>query len=198
MSSTGRKDGKRLAADAYSTPSWVTRLILDAIDLPAGRWLEPCAGDGAVIRAGDRDDVSWTACEIRSECGPLLAELPLSDVYLGDFLALADQGQFSEQPYDVVLTNPPYSLAEDFVNACLPLARHVVFLLRLNFLGGAARAAFWHDHMPDVYVLPNRPSFTGRGTDSTEYAWYHWHGAKVRREGHIRVLPALPISMRKS
>jgi hypothetical protein len=48
------------------------------------------------------------------------------------------------------------------------------FLLRLNWLGGQARAA-WHRANPcDVYVLPRRPSFTGKGTDATEYAWMVW------------------------
>lgn len=29
-------------------------------------------------------------------------------------------------------------------------------------------------HTPDIYVLPNRPSFSGKGTDSIEYAWFVW------------------------
>ena len=63
----------------------------------------------------------------------------------------------------------------------------VVLLLRLNFLGTRGRAAFMRRHPPAVYVLPDRPSFTGKGTDSIEYAWFVW--PRERREaGTIRVL----------
>jgi hypothetical protein len=40
---------------------------------------------------------------------------------------------------------------------------------------------------PDVYVLPNRPSFTGGSTDSIEYAWFVWR-TRAARSGTIRVL----------
>ncbi len=35
----------------------------------------------------------------------------------------------------------------------------VAFLLRLNFLGADERSDFWREYPPDIYVLPNRPSF---------------------------------------
>jgi hypothetical protein len=50
----------------------------------------------------------------------------------------------------------------------------VAFLLRLNFLGSQRRAAFHRSFPSDVYVLPRRPSFTGGGTDATEYCWMVW------------------------
>jgi hypothetical protein len=83
----------------------------------------------------------------------------------------------------VVITNPPYNRADAFVERALAeRAPHpwttVAMLLRLNWLGGMKRAAFHRRHTADVYVLPRRPSFTGGGTDATEYAWLVWrhHG----------------------
>lgn len=42
-------------------------------------------------------------------------------------------------------------------------------------------------HTPDVYVLPQRPSFTGKGTDSTSYAWFVWTSAE-KTEGKLQIL----------
>jgi hypothetical protein len=61
-------------------------------------------------------------------------------------------------------------------------------LLRLNFLGGAKRTAFLRARPPDIYVLPNRPSFTGHGTDACEYAWFVWPSNRQRHQGHVQVL----------
>jgi hypothetical protein len=77
----------------------------------------------------------------------------------------------------LLVTNPPYSLAAEFIQRALERYRKSIdcaFLLRLNYLGSQKRAAFHREHPSDVFVLPRRPSFTGKGTDATEYAWFVW------------------------
>jgi len=113
-------------------------------------------------------------------------------VVRADFLAW-DPGP---RRFDVALTNPPFSLARPFVEHARGMADHVVMLLRLNFLASAGRAPWMRQDAPDVYVLPNRPSFTGKGTDSIDYAWFHW-GPQVRSQGALRVLRPLPASERR-
>lgn len=158
MSATNR-GAKRQTADFYPTPAWCTHRLLEAAELPDGDWLEPCAGEGAIIRAARevRPKAAWTAVELRAECAPLLTRIlpPFSDIRAGvDFLK-ADWRHF-----DVVLTNPPYFLAREFVDKCVSVADHVVMLLRINFLGSEDRQSWWRSRkMPDVWVLPNRPSF---------------------------------------
>ena len=52
-------------------------------------------------------------------------------------------------------------------------------LLRINFLGSQKRYDFWQQFPPDgLYVLSKRPSFTGKGTDSIDYAWFVWSDIK--------------------
>ena len=79
---------------------------------------------------------------------------------------------------NLIIGNPPYSLAIEFVKRSLDLTRvqrgTVALLLRLNWLEGQARAQFHQEHPADVYVLPRRPSFTGSGTDATAYGWFVW------------------------
>lgn len=64
MSATGRSDVRRLD-DFYATPAWCVRRLLEGVNPPGGLWLEPCAGDGAIIRAVEemRADVKWHAVE---------------------------------------------------------------------------------------------------------------------------------------
>lgn len=192
MSSTNR-GRQRVRADNYPTPAWCVRRILEETNLPAGNWLEPCAGEGAIIRAVNRQrqDVSWTAVEIRQEACRDLLTLHAVDSVCANFLTLPPP----PHPYAVTITNPPFILAMQFVQACQAVSQHVVMLLRLNFLASEARSDFMRSTRPDVYVLPNRPSFVRGGqTDSIEYAWFHWH---PESQGVLRVLPTTPAAERK-
>lgn len=187
----------RNAYDFYSTPAWcVHRLLESEIELPIGRWLEPCAGNGAIIQAvNDLEyQVEWWANDIQVDnynaMKPLYHSMVIDTLYCTDFL---HQYLIETHQCDVVFTNPPYSQAEAFIKKSMEYAPHVVMLLRLNFLGSEKRADFLREHTPDVYVLPNRPSFTGKGTDSTEYAWFHWH---MNATGKLRILNSTPKSER--
>lgn len=215
MSATGRNlEGReRKASDDYPTPAWAVDRILDALlDLDRaassehlrdplpwhGRWLEPCAGDGAVIRAvrqwyhrqrpGDLGP-DWDAVEIRAEAWTRIPPLSSPPV-CGDFLELGAPElvhAFGTSSYDVLFTNPPYGRAVDFWQHGRKFARHVVLLLRLPFLESAERHPLLSVDMPDVYILPNRPSFAHGRTDSTAYAWMHWKPTR-QRTGHVELL----------
>lgn len=158
MSATNR-GGTRNEEDFYATPAWCVHRLLEKVKLPAGRWLEPGAGDGAIIRAVTRSDVAWVAVEKRHDAPEDLFVDWLHDDFLGDRTVawaaeLADHGGIR-----VALGNPPYKLAQQFADRCFMLAETTALLLRLNFLGSEERAAWWEKHPADVYVLPNRPSF---------------------------------------
>ncbi len=198
MSATGR-GAKRIANDCYPTPAWCVHRLLEATSLPGGHWLEPAAGEGAIIRAVNehRRDVVWSAIDIRETAGALnpLGVVPL----VGDFLKMPSNGA---QLYDVAISNPPYSDAFEFIETSLRMARHVLMLLRLNFLASERRAAAMRSWKPDVYVLPNRPSFVPSGgkkgaTDSTEYAWFHFKHNELIRTGYLSVLATTPKEIRR-
>jgi len=86
--------------------------------------------------------------------------------------------------YDVVIGNPPFVFAEEFVrrgHAQLTQNGTMVLLLRLAFLEGQSRmAGLWKELPPDhVAVCGARPSFTGDGkTDATAYAVYYWRKSR--------------------
>jgi hypothetical protein len=194
MSSTNR-GAERRQDDAYYTPGWAVRRLLDVWTPLHGRLVEPACGDGAIICAiGIALD--WIGYDIR-------VVPPSAAIHMQcDFLTEAP-----DNPSVVaVITNPPYCLAEEFIRKSRELYQNaeLVFLLRLAFLASEKRLQLWRDiGTPDVYVLPNRPSFTGGGTDSADYAWFHWPKAWTDKScgpqcfGNIRVLASTPASERR-
>lgn len=187
MSATNR-GRERNVDDAYMTPGWAVKALLQECRLPGGTWLEPCAGDGAIVRATQavRDDVVFIANDTRSECYDSLRVLcDPADVTCRDYLV--EDLLFGRRPR-VIITNPPYSLAMEFIKHSLGYGAVVAMLLRLPFLASQKRAPFFRDNCPDVYVLPKRPSFLPDGkTDATDYAWFVW-GTVPQRSGRVQVL----------
>lgn len=92
---------------------------------------------------------------------------------------------------DVVITNPPFFLAIEFIRKALcdvlP-GGHVIMLARLNFFGSAKRRKFWKETMPVyTYVHSERMGFTPDGkTDSIEYAHFVWQRGIYPRSTHPR------------
>lgn len=165
--------------DNYVTPAWVTSALLENVIgavSTARNFLEPCAGNGAILREmegrwcmrGSR----FTAVEIREEERENLLELA-DEVHIADFLTWKPTDK-----YDLIITNPPFSIAKQVAEKCLEIAGDeatVALLLRLSFLASQERHAFWQQHpLSELLVLSARPSFTGGGTDNSEYAWYVW------------------------
>lgn len=162
------------------------RSLLEACPLPAGRWLEPGAGDGAIIRAVDdwRDGralepVWWRAVEVNPAHRPALER----SIFRGRGEVVIDD--FFSSPagvWDCIIGNPAFHLSERYLSVCLQAAPVVVFLEKLNFLGSRRRHPFWQEHPADVYVLSERPF-----PDMTEYAWFVW-GQCGAGPGRVRVL----------
>lgn len=191
MSSTGR-GAVREMFDTYPTPRWcVARLLEVLTDLPRGLWGEPCVGDGAIVRAVEEHFAGanaprWVTQDIR----PTDAAQHVGDWSVKPNPAFAD--------CSVIFTNPPFSQAREFIAKARETAPRatLVFLLRLNFLGSAERHGWLSRDMPDIYQLPNRPSFVNGKTDSVEYGWFVW-GPAPRAEGRIRLLGLTSIEERK-
>ena len=196
MSSTGR--GPRMGGpeDFFTTPSWCVRRLLEEWQPPGGLWVEPGAGNGAIIRAVNemRSDVDWVAIEIREEERANL-EATGARVYIDSYIDNADPGDIV-----AVIGNPPFSLATEFIEqtrALAPLAP-VALLLRTNYLGSENRAPFMRSFTPDLKQLPNRPSFFLRLTDSIEYSWFVWPNlTEARGLGQLTVLAPTSIEERQ-
>jgi hypothetical protein len=152
--------------DFFPTPHGVTKAFIEACDLPDGDWCEPAVGSGDIVEAvGPRKH--WLTTDIRDVEKHRWAHCHSSNY---DFLQMPEGYRF-----DVIITNPPFYLAEEFVRKALKHATHVAMLLRLAFLESRKREAFHKENPSDVFVLSRRPSFMANGaTDNSAYAWFVW------------------------
>jgi hypothetical protein len=190
MSATkGLKSEIRHAHDEYISPPRAVRRFFERYPFPTGATLfDPCASRGSLITAAAtvRTDLKWLANELNPTCAEELRKIVPNAVFF-DFLTLP----VSEEPSSdiTIVTNPPYSLAELFIEHGLKIAKVSAWLLRLNFLGGG-RNEFHRRHTPGIFVSPNRPSLNGWGSDACEYGWFVYGDPAV--SGRIFYLDETP------
>lgn len=160
MNSKGRGTERR-EADYYPTPHAAYEPLSDII--PKGAViLEPACGDGRIVRYFRTQGY---------QCNGY-------DLHEYDYVCNVEQRDFltDAMPSDWTVTNPPFSLAQEFIEHAIEISKHVMFLLRLDFLGTTGRHRWWIEHAPQaLFVLSARPGFIpGAGTDYANYAWYYW------------------------
>jgi len=97
----------------YPTPDYTIQVLLDELDFTKYKsFHEPCKGNGAIL---DLIPANLT----KSYC-----ELVEGINYLTTTVS----------PVDLIITNPPFSLAQKFITKSLTEANTVIYLLRLNYL----------------------------------------------------------------
>lgn len=191
MSAAGRnlEGNERRGNDHYVTPWWTVHRFLEKYQPKQGATvLDPCAANGELLTAIKkvRPDLVLLAIELRPECAPALTALQSARVIEGfaidDFLARVPD--IAAGAVDYIITNPPYSLSQEFVEAGqkVALVSHS-YLMRVNFLGAQDRYEFTKKTGPYLWISPNRPSFTGWGGDATEYAWFTYDDAELGGNG---------------
>lgn len=116
--------------DLYPTPAWATHALFQHETFEGSIW-EPAAGDGAmakVIKHYYPDSII---------CATDLYDHDFdSDVYFQSPVNFLEVKK-SEETFDNIITNPPYNIADDFINKSLEMAnKKVAMLVRLPYLEG--------------------------------------------------------------
>lgn len=157
MSST---NGNVIDKEVYPTPPSVVAALLNAIHFrESDRFLEPCRAEGNIYHPVNLPEHQKEWAEIR----------------MGrDYLSHDFGGKF-----DVIITNPPFSLTEEFLSKSLSelaVDGTLCYLQRVNFLGSKKRVPFWQRiGFPNkTPIIVPRPRFVGGGSDSCEYSWLIW------------------------
>ncbi len=181
--------------DAYSTDPGLARWAVQHArnmayiepDPYIARILEPCCGDDAPFaNAGAELGLTPYGYDLR-DISPKLWEI--SGESMGNFRAECDMDAFNvgdpfgNGSYDIVATNPPFSIGEAVVRQSMSRLKPqgaAAFLFKLSFMSTQKRSELFVARPPaEVWILRARPSFTGDGgTDvAQEYAFGFWYGA---------------------
>lgn len=155
--------------DLYETPSVAVEALLRVEKIPQRVW-EPAAGRGKIVNALHVAGHEVIVSDLVDYGFPL--------TFRQDFL-MERKG-----PLDIgaIITNPPFKLAEQFVEHALELCPKVIMLLRLAFLESERRSHILDNGwLARVYVfrkrLPmmHRDGWDGRKANSgMAFAWFVW------------------------
>lgn len=156
--------------DVYETPPEATLALLRAEQLPHWLW-EPAAGRGAIVNVLRAAGHAVVASDLRDYGCPT----HFSRRYF--LLELK-----APERCEAIVTNPPFALAQQFVEHALELCPLVVMLLRLAFLESARRTPILDGgQLARVYVFRNRlpmmhrDGWTGpRASSAVPFAWFVW------------------------
>lgn len=124
----------RPESDYYPTPKSLTRELIKLGILKEGEVIyEPASGEGAISSVLE-DHGFAVFCDDLRTTGK-------------DFLEC-------EEKFPVIVTNPPFSLFDDFVMKAKELAPKVIFIAKTNFFGAYKRSqsGVW-DNLKDVYIF---------------------------------------------
>lgn len=152
----GADQGKRRGADFYPTPPDVTIALLDFLQIPKGAMIwEPACGDGDMARVFSDQGYGVISTDIRLGVDFLTADMP--------------------ECVDWIITNPPFSIADEFIERCTDHRKPFALLLKSQYWHAAKRRNLFLRY-PPTYILPLtwRPDFTGQGASLMDVCWCVW------------------------
>ena len=173
----GSVNYERVENDFYATDPQSVKDLLDNFNIEGNSFYEPCVGQGHIAKV--LAEYFPNAKIIGSD----LVDRGYPDTIIGDFI----NSNIEVEKVDWVITNPPYSLAKEFIDKSLTLSnKGVAMFLKIQFLEGQARKD-WFKKTPlkYIYVFSKRQDpwrdgestnpKTGKKWGSTMcFAWFIW------------------------
>lgn len=160
----GQRDSgyERKERDAYETPEWVTEALLPHLPTTDCVVWEPACGSGKMVRALLKAGFDVTS----------------SDIADGrDFLT-----QPAPKPFRAIITNPPYELAQEFIERAISMTASkgfVAMLLRTDYDHAKTRAHLFSmsPRFAKKVVLRKRIKWfeDSKGQPSFNHAWFIWN-----------------------
>ena len=174
----GNPENERVEHDYYATNPKALTMLLEKYILNGKQFLEPCVGEGYLVEELKKhyDNIEVDSLDIVNRGYP--------NTIVTDFLTYK-----TDKKYDVIVTNPPYSLAQQFIEKSMSLLSdngQIAMFLKIQFLEGGKRKNFYEKFPPKyIYVFRNRMATwnngqeinpeTGKKWSTTMcHAWYIW------------------------
>jgi hypothetical protein len=149
-------NNKRRKMDFYPTPKEVTISLLDFLQIPKTLKIwEPACGQNHMVNVMRDRGYEVVGTDIQDGVDFLTAELP--------------------EGVDWIITNPPFSVSQDFIERCIELHKPFALLLKSQYWHASKRSRLFMRYPPS-YVLPLtwRPDFTGQGSSLMDVMWCVW------------------------
>ena len=174
----GNPKNGRVENDFYATNPKAVTMLMDAY----GKFenfdiLEPCVGQGHIAEV-----IKQLHKNNRIDCIDIVNR-GYPDTITSDFLTTQ-----IDKKYDCVITNPPFSLAQEFIEKSFTVLKRngiICMFLKIQFLEGVKRKEFFEKYPPKyIYVFRQRMATwnNGNATDSNGkrwattmcHAWFIW------------------------
>lgn len=167
---------ERVEDDYYATPYVGTQMLLDNVAF-TGNFLEPCVGGGHIA------DVIKKYYDKADIFGSDLVDRGYPNTLVADFLTYD-----FDRKFDNIITNPPYSLAQEFLEKGMEVVNNngkIAMFLKIQFLEGAKRREMFKKYPPKyIYVFTKRQNPWRNGSSVDEkgkpwsstmcFAWFVW------------------------
>lgn len=171
---------ERAGQDWYREPEWAVHGLFDVHGFDGGIY-DPACGAGTILRVARAYGYEAIGSDVVDRGAGL--QFWKADFLVDDVLNMGRLGAALVRTKHVV-TNPPFSLAEDFLRRALRLtAQHakIAMLLRLSFLEGRRRRwIFDETPLAAVHPFAARVSMPPGGMDvqakggAVAFAWLVW------------------------
>lgn len=182
----GNPKNDRVEYDFYATdPKAVEKLLLK-YPINGSKILEPCVGNGNIANA-----INEFYKSKRDIIGVDIVDRGYPNTIVHDYLSWE-----TDKKFDCIITNPPYSLAKEFVEKSMELLNEgydedgyakgqLIMFLKIQFLEGAKRKAMFEKYPPKyIYVFRNRMATWNNGepldpdgkrwATTMCHAWFVW------------------------
>lgn len=152
---------KRIKNDEYYTPRYAIEPLLEY--LPKGITIWECTDYG-------KSNITTVLREKGYNVIPTKKE---------DFNFLEDKPTFD---FDMIITNPPYSLKDEFLKKCYEYGKPFCLLLPITTLEGIKRGKLFRKNGIKLLVLDKRIEFVEGKCNWFNASWFCWN---VLNEGLI-------------
>ena len=147
---------KKISSDDFQTPAFALKPLLPYLD---------------------KNKIIWECAAGRGNLTNALKNLGYK-VVATDILEGKDFLNYKPDSYDIILTNPPYSLKNEFLARAYSFGKPFAFLLPLTFLETQSRQSLFKKYGIEILLLNKRINFetqAGKGSGAWfATAWFCW------------------------